>query len=164
MLTREDVIENSVQHFAREWLFGAGGYSPERVELVESYPYKVEDEQELERNLVAAGFNFDEPGVPAEMGSSLTRRTYTVQFIVVGTTRAYGQNISSALKFAFEKLEAGVPLLDFTQPATPIVDFVDVISTSSNREVIPEPAPYEEYVFTTTVKLEDTYYADPADE
>lgn len=157
MISREDLVEQSVTDFARNALFVERGYSSDHVELRESFPYTLEEAQ-FTKNIIATGFTFDDGGEQAELGSDLKVRLYTVQFLVFGRTATYGRNLAHVLKFAFDS--AGlVPLKDIAQPEAPVIDQLIVTRVSAERQIIGDPEPWQEFVWTTTLVVEDTYFA-----
>lgn len=160
MIHRETLIAQSVFDFAVAEL-RSRGYSEGQVEFLEEFPYHVVEGQTktLERNIVAVGFDFDDPGRPAEMGSDLMQRTYTIQFWVFAVEPATGENIAHALKFVLDG-SGRIPLRDYADDAEPEVDSLEVTGTTSERQVIAnDPTPAQQNVWTTTLKVEDTYYA-----
>lgn len=156
MISREDLVTESVRAFAKHQIFDVRGYSPAQVEFVDSFRY---EQQALTKNVVSAGFDFDDDGTPAEMGSSLTRRVYTVEFWVFGLTNTYARNLANVLKFALEVEDHTIPLMDVAQSPPVEIDKLLVDGVTAHRQIIPEPEPWEEFVWTTQVKVEDLYYA-----
>jgi hypothetical protein len=154
VISREDMVEQSVTDFVREALV-TRGYPNTQVEFVEGYPY---GRKTLDRNLVCAGFNFDDEGEQAELGSDLKRRIYTIQFIIFGTTNTYARNLANVIKFAIDG-EGSVPLKDISQDPPVEVDRLIVIGANAQREVVTDPEPFEQFVWTATGHFEDTYYA-----
>lgn len=156
MVTREDLLEQSVMDFARARL-QARGYGPPKVEWEESYPHGLKN---LDHQIVAAGFNFDDEGAQAEMGSDLMTRLYTIEFFVFGTTATFARNIANALKFALQgDLNGTIPLLDYKVSGNPEIDRLIVEGASAHRQVITEPEPWQENVWTTTLHVRDEYFA-----
>lgn len=157
MISREDCIEQSVTDYARNQIFVVRGYPADQVEMLEEFPY-TRDSNDLDKNLIAVGFSFDDDGECAEMGSSLTRRVYTIQFWVFGLTNTYARNLANQLKFGLD-VDGCIPLMDVAQiPPVPI-DSLIVNGVSAERQIIQDPAPWQEFVWTVHVKLEDLYFA-----
>lgn len=155
MISREDLVTQSVQTFARTQIFDVRGYAPDKVEFVESFPYGL---KQLDKNLVATGFNFDDDGEQAEMGSDLRRRVYTVEFWVFGITNTYAKNLANVLKFALD-VDGRIPLLDIAQMPPVEVDTMLVEGVTAHRQIHPNPEPWQQFVWTTQVKVEDFYFA-----
>lgn len=155
MISREDMVEQSVQDYVRNAIFVERAYPATQVELIEGYPYGVTT---LDKNLIASGFNFDDEGEQAEMGSSLKRRLYTIQFIVFGKTNTYARNLANVIKFAIDG-QGFMPLKDIGQAGAPEIDVLTVVGVSAERQIINDPEPFEQYVWTTTAQFEDIYFA-----
>lgn len=155
MISREDLIEQSVTEWVREQIFTVRAYPTSQVDLVESYPYKM---RELDKNIIALGFNFDDNGEQAEMGSDLKRRVYTIEHFVFGKTNTYARNLANVLKFALD-VAGTIPLLDIAQDPPVEIDRLMVIGVRAERQVVNNPEPWEEFVWTTTLQLEDVYVA-----
>lgn len=155
MISREDMVEQSVQDYVRNAIFVERAYPATQVEMIDGYPYGATT---LTKNLIAAGFNFDDEGEQAEMGSDLKRRLYTIQFIVFGKTNTYARNLANVIKFAIDR-EGFMPLKDISQPGAPEVDVLTVVGVSAERQIVADPEPFEQYIWTTTAQFEDVYYA-----
>lgn len=160
MISREDLIEQSVQDFLKAALITRGYALDEPdgpVELVETFPYHLTGE--LTKNYVAVGFNFDDEGRAAELGSDLKVREYTIQFWIFGQTKAWAKNLANVVKFAAEAEHNRIPLKDYEQSGDPVIDYLCVNAASTERQIAPDPEPWQEYVWTTTVVVEDEYHA-----
>jgi hypothetical protein len=155
MISREDLVEQSVTDYVRNAVFVERNYPAEQVELLESFPFKMEA---FEKNYIALGFNFDDDGTQAELGSDLLRRIYTLEFWVFGQTTTYARNLANIVKFAAQK-EQSIPLKDISQDPAPIIDYMEVLGVSAQRQIVPDPEPFQQYVWTTVVRVEDVYHA-----
>lgn len=159
MITREAYVEQSVQDFVRHQLFDVRGYPEEQVELLDAFPYeRMEREKQLDKNYVACGFNFDDQGVQAELGSDLKTRRYTLEFFVFGLTARWGTTLANAVKFAAD-MEQTIPLLDVEDPTRPEFDRLVVLGTRSEHQPIHNPPPWQRHVWVTYVQVEDVYRA-----
>lgn len=159
MITREQMVSQSVQDYVRTALFTTRNYPDEQIELLDSFPYgRWDGATQLDKNYVAFGFNFDDPGVQAELGSDLKTRVYTLEFFVFAISATWGENLAHTIKFAAD-LDGVIPLLDLEDLAKPQIDVMVVEGTRAERQVIQNPAPHEKYVWVTTVVVEDTYHA-----
>lgn len=156
-ITRETLITQSVQDYVREQLFDIRNYPEEQVELLDAFPYDRFDGP-LDKNYVALGFNFDDQGSQAELGSDLKVRNYTLEFFVFALSATWGSNLANAVKFAADH-DGLIPLRDYSDLAKPIVDYLVVDSVRTERQPIPDPKPHERFVWTTLVRVEDTYHA-----
>lgn len=148
------MVEQSVQDYVRQALTDRG-YPPAQVSFVDSFPYGL---QSLTKNLIASGFSFDDEGEQAEMGSDLKRRVYTVQFIVIGLTNTYAKNLANVIKFAVER-DGFIPLKDISQAGSPELDRLIVNGASAERQLIADPEPWQQYIWTATAAVEDVYNA-----
>lgn len=157
MISREDKVEQSVQDYVRHKLFVERAYSADNVELLDAFPYNTFT-GELDKNYVALGFNFDDDGTQAELGSDLKVRNYTLEFFVFGQTSIWGRNLANVIKFAADN-EGIIPLLDYDQIAKPQIDSLVVIGTRAEKQPINNPAPHERHVWITWVTVEDHYRA-----
>lgn len=155
MISREDMVTQSVQTFAQAQIFDVRNYPRDQVEFRESFPYGL---AALDKNLVAIGFNFDDSGEQAEMGSSLKKRLYTIEFFVFGKTNVYARNLANVLKFALEG-DGLIPLLDIAQTPPVQIDALLVEGVSAERQIVQDPEPWQEFVWTTHLRVEDYYYS-----
>lgn len=158
MISREDLVEQSVTEWVRNAIFVDRGYSHDDVELRESFPYELTAGSSLPKNLIAAGFDFDDGGEQAELGSDLKVRTYTIEFFVFGQTRTWAKNLANHIKFALER-DGTIPLLDIAQIPPVEIDRLVIDSPRTARQPIPDPEPWQQFVWTTNVQVEDTYHA-----
>jgi hypothetical protein len=154
VITREDLVSQAVQDFARAGL-QRHGYVEPAVRFLDSFPYTI---AKLDAQLIASGFDFDDEGTQAELGSDLKRRLYTVQFFVFGTTGTWAKNLANVLKFVLDE-DGTIPLHDYEDPAKPEVDRLVVIGVSAERQIVVDPEPWQEHIWSTTCRVEDTYNA-----
>jgi hypothetical protein len=158
-LTREDYVVQSVQNYLKLRLEERGYTEGDHYTLIDAFT-GGEIESPLKKSHVASGFNFDDGGRQAELGSSLVTRVYTIEFFVFGVTATWGRNLAQAIKFALER-DGIIPLVDIAQPhphpATGEV--LTLESVSAERQVIQDPADWQRYVWTVHLKVEDIYDA-----
>lgn len=156
-VTREMQVQESVTLFAKQALVDRG-YPSDQWEWRPSFPYDI---QKLDKNVIAAGFTFDDGGKQFECGSNFKERKYTVEFFVFGKTLTYAQSLGNAIKFALEQ-DMIIPLLDISQtppvPADP-PDVVELDQVHARRQPLPDPEPWQE--FTWYVLCQVTDYYDP---
>lgn len=157
MITREDLIEQSAMDFVREALTTRGYAIGSEVVILESFPFTAFEPAE-NTEYISGGFNFDDEGVSGEMGSNLTRRLHTIQYFVFGSTQTYARNIANVIKYSVD-VDARIPLRDYSDLAKPVIDQLIVVGVSSERQIIPNPEPFQENVFTATLRIEDEYYS-----
>lgn len=159
MISREQMIRQSVQTYGRRQIFDVRGYPEDRVEWLDAFPKKrIESEPTLDKNYVSAGFNFDAPARPLEMGSGLKEKIYTIEFFVFALDTVWGENLSSVLKFALDH-DGTIPLLDLEQVPPVEVDRLMVDSVTNEHQPVRDPRPWEVAVWTVTTKVRDEYDA-----
>jgi hypothetical protein len=156
-VTREDMVEQSVTDWLRLQMFTVRGYPTSRVELVDAF-VESRFEGPLAKNYLTIGFNFDDGGEPAELGSDLLRRLYTIEVWVIGLTAQEGRNLANATRDSMES-EGTIPLKDITAPGSPIVDYLIVDPVRAQRQPVPEPKPWQEFLYIVTVPVIDEYHA-----
>jgi hypothetical protein len=159
VVTREQMIEQSIQDYVRDMLFNKFNYPQDEVELLDAFPARRFDKA-LDHTYVALGFNFDDGGRGGEMGSDLKRRIYTVELFVFGHTSLWGRNVGNAVKAALEQ-DATIPLKDISDPAQPVIDFLTIPPGGLRVQHVHvrDPRPWEENVWLCRVNLEDYYFA-----
>lgn len=159
MIQREDMVEQSVQAYLKERLFGEQGYPEGQIEFLEAFDATVFEDGVPSINYIATGFNFDDGGVEGEAGSTLTTKLITIEFFVVAKDATWGKNLKNAIVTAFEE-EKRMPFRAFgTMEDPPVTDWLPVINCTGQREPIPDPAPWQRFVWTVLLRLEDEYYA-----
>lgn len=157
-VTREDLIEQSVTERAKTALITERGYPAAKIKFLDEFPYELaEADRPFTQNLIAAGFNFEDEGEQAEMGSDLTRRTYTLEFVVFGITNTWARNLAQALKFGLAK-NGAIPLLD-VEAGLAEIDRLEVTGASADRQIIQDPQPWQRFIWLTQIKVDDYYHA-----
>jgi hypothetical protein len=106
----------------------------------------------------AIGFNFDDGGECAELGSDLLRRQYTIEVWVMGLSGAEGRNLANAVRDSME-FDAVVPLKDITAAGQPVIDYLMVDPVSVQRQPVPEPKPWQEFLWIVSIPVIDEYHA-----
>lgn len=161
MITREDLVEQSVMERAKTAIFTERGYPSAKIDFIDTFPYDLVDNKNggrpLTKNIVAAGFNFEDEGEQAELGSDLLRRTYTLEFFVFGITNTWARNLAQALKFGLQQ-NGTIPLLD-VENANVEIDRMPVVGATADRQVVADPEPWQRFIWLTQVKVEDEYHA-----
>lgn len=159
MITREDMIEQSIEDFVKEGLV-LNGYTDDKVHVRDAFPSPDERSQPLVQTEVAIGFNFDDGGVNIELGSDLKLRKYTIEFWTFGLTQQQGRNVATVIRTLLED-EGAVDLKDIGTTGRPVIDRLllqDSPGISVTRQIAAQPRPWDRNVFTTTCRIEDTYY------
>lgn len=160
MITREDQVEQSVTDYVRAGLV-ANGYDADKVEVRDSFPSPDERGKELTKTTVAVGFNFDDGGRHIELGSDLTVRVYTIEFWTFGIDQGYGRNVANVIRAILEIGNYLIPLKDIGVEGQPVIDQLviqDERGISVTRQLARDPRPWDRYVWTTILKVEDTYF------
>lgn len=156
-ITREELVEQSVQDYLRDKMFAERGYPPARVELIDAFVESRFDGP-LDKNYLAIGFNFDDGGRQAELGSDLLIRQYVIEVWVIGLSVQEGRNLANAVRDSMES-EGLVPLKDYAQPGAPVIDYLIVDPVRAQRQPVPDPKPWQEYLYIVTVPVLDEYHA-----
>lgn len=159
MITREQMVEQSTTDFVKAQLV-ANGYPDSKVHIREAFPTLDERSQPMDRTQLAIGFNFDDGGRKIELGSQLTRRVYTIEFWIFGVTPEYGRNVAGVIRAVIEDNNMLVPLKDISQAGQPVIDQLIVLDDRGivvQRQISQVPRPWDHHVWTTTLKVEDTY-------
>lgn len=149
----------SVQDFVKDALVAAN-YFPQIVDVRDTFPAENERATELSKTQVATGFQFDDGGVKIELGSDLTRRIYSVEFWTFATSAQRGENIAQYMRAVLEA-SGLVPLKDIAEPGRPVIDQLVVMDERGvrvERQFNTDPRPWDRFVWTTTVKIEDIFY------
>lgn len=168
MISREDIVVQSVQDFIRDEL-DARGYTADKLEVLDAYD-TTEFDGPLDKQYVALGFGFDDGGRQAELGSDLRTRTYNIEFYTFATDAQWGRNIASLIRDLIDAQERGIPLKDYNQAAgdpdnAPVVDYLQMAEDAAGRGAraervtVVDPKPYQQFAWLTQVRVSDTYYA-----
>lgn len=160
MITREDQVEQSVSDFIKDGLTTLN-YYPNVVDVRDSFPGVDERSKELNKTTIAVGFNFDDGGRNIELGSDLKLRVYTIEFWTFGINTAQGRNIANVIRALIEQGDYLIPLKAIELPDRPVFDQLivqDERGVAVTRQIARDPRVWDRFVFTTTVKVEDTYY------
>lgn len=156
-VTRETLIMQSVQDYIKDVLFNQRSYDTAKTQFLDSFPYnRWRDGEQLDKNYVAVGFNFDDGGQAGELGSSLIRRNHTIEFFVFGINALWGSNLAHAVKEAAE-IDDRIPLKAVDQVGQPVIDQLLVIRSSAERQIIPDPEPFQQFIWTTHLIVQDEY-------
>lgn len=174
MIPRETLVTQSVQDYVEAGLI-ARGYplqrdlgaiaiaegatydAATRVVLMDSFPFG-RFEGALDLNYVAAGFNFDDGGNQAELGSSLKNRQYTIEHFCFGKTATWAENLASAIVSVIDS-DAVIPLKDIGGTGA-VIDalIIEPGGAAARRVTVREPRPWEENISLVQVKVLDEYY------
>jgi hypothetical protein len=158
-ISRQQIIVQSVQDYLRAKL-AAHGIPADAVTMLNAFDYQQFNDRPLDKEYVAAGFNFDKGTKPLELGSSLCQRTHVLEFWVFATTPQRGEALAGTIRDSLDD-EGLIPLLDYNQDGDPIMDYLEVENPGprSQRQIHPEPKPWQENAWTVTLPVIDTFYA-----
>jgi hypothetical protein len=158
VIPREEKIQQSVQKFATDLLFGEWAYPTGEVEVLDEFP-EGRFTGALDKNYVAFGYAFDDGGEQGELGSTLVRREHTIEVYVFATTDLWGRNLATAVRRAVET-QGVIPLLDFGEGDPPQqIDALSVMTVRASHVPVREPRPWEEHIWLTRIQVEDYYDA-----
>lgn len=161
VILREECAEYSLLQMLREKLPNYGFIlTPEEgatIDLREAFPTPEERLEELKITTVALGFHVDDGGRLMELGSSLTEYTHIIEVFVFATDPAFGKHLAHSIKHVVRKDDT-VPLLDFNQEENPQIDVLLVEKAQVQHQANSSPRPWDEYVWTCTVSIQDTFY------
>ena len=157
-ITREDRVQASLMAYLHVKLFDELGYPADRVKLIEAFEHsQFEGDKELDNNYISLGFNFDDGGVPAELGSTLITRTYTIELWVMALTPQIGLNLANAVRDEAQSDQV-IPLLDIAQAGAPVIDALIVGECRAQRQPVQDPQPWQENLWIVHVELIDEFY------
>lgn len=124
----------------------------------EAFPTPEERAQELTITTLAFGFNIDDGGEPGELGSNLTRYVHTLVCWTFALEPRFGRRLAHTVKNIARRNLDLIPLYDFNDPADPQIDTLNVMKTQTRHEVNTSPRPWDQYVWTTSLSVQDYYY------
>jgi hypothetical protein len=162
-LIREELVEMSVMRAITVglpdygYVLANGASPPPNANLLvrEAFPTPEERGQELTITTVAFGFNIDDGGEAAEMGSNLTRYTHTLMCWTFGLELRFARRVAHTVKNIARRNFDHIPLLDFNQASDPQIDALTVMATQVRHEVNNSPRPWDQYVFSTGITVRD---------
>jgi hypothetical protein len=159
VITREDAVEQSVFDYVKAGLTVLN-YVPNVVTLREAFPTPTERSSQLTKTIVALGFNFDDGGKQIELGSDLTEYVHTVETWVFGVSAQVGRNVANVIRGLLNSGDGLIPLKDIGAEGQPVIDQLvlrDERGAMVSRQVNADPRPWDMFVWTITVRVEDVY-------
>lgn len=156
-INRETLVEQSVEIYGKLRLADKG-WEEKRLVILDSFPFTESDfdGDVSEKSYLAFGFNFDDSGRAAEMGSDLTTRVYTLEFFVFAKDNDTAKAIANDLKFSIDTDQI-IPLVDLNDKDLPQMDSLIVNGVSAKRVLVEDPEPFQENVWLVVARVEDTY-------
>lgn len=163
MVIREELVEYSLLQYLREGLPAFGlvldKEDPDQnLNLREAFPTPEERTQELDMTTLAFGFNIDDGGRPAELGSTLTTYVHTIMVWTFALEPRFGRRVAHAVKHVVRGGDGTIDLLDFNQEGDPAIDSLEVLKAQVQHQVNVSPRPWDQYVWTTSINVSDTYF------
>lgn len=174
-LLREELMKFSILQHIREAMPEYGFVLATQVEpTIEpadatvdvrlAFPTPGERTEEMNITTVAFGFNIDDGGKEGELGSTLTTYIHTVEVWVFGTEPAIAERVAYAIKSIARKGDDTIDLLDFNQEDNPMIDSLLVHKVQTQHQANASPRPWDQFCWTTTIQVEDTFYVNGAEE
>lgn len=162
MLLREDLVELSILRKIKEGL-PAFDYvlAPETgatLEVKEAFPTPEERTKELTITTLAFGFNIDDGGRDVELGSTLTEYRHTLMAWVFGLEPRFARQVAQSIKHILRDADDAVPLLNFAEEGNPQIDTLRIEKVQVAHQGNNSQRPWDQYVFTATSVVSDTYY------
>lgn len=161
VLGRDAMVTQSLQDYLRVGLFTDRGFSEAQVGLKDAFPTNDTLGGVLDKNYIAAGFNFDDGGEPIETGSNLMRRTVTVEFFTFALNAEFGEMLADTIRAIIQP--GPIPLKDVEAIGQPVIDYLELLprgAVTVARVPVRDPRPWEEFLWLTKVKVWDEYDAD----
>lgn len=153
-VVRETSVQQSVQDFIRDALTARGLPMPQ-IDLRDSFEQR-EFDGPLDKEYVAMGYHFDDGGAPLELGSNLRTYSHTIEIFVLGTSAPRASNLAYAIRDSMEGAER-IPLKDAATAGRPVIDQLVVDPVSVERQPIPDPEPWEEFIWLLRAPVIDEY-------
>lgn len=166
-LLREELVEMSVMRCIAVGLpdygyvvaNGTGAIVPgANILLREAFPTPEERGQELTITTLAFGFNIDDGGREAEMGTNLTRYDHTLTCWTFGLEPRFTRRVAHTIKNIARRNLDMIPLYDFNQSNDPQIAALQVERTQVRHEINNSPRPWDQYVYTTALVVRDYAY------
>ena len=165
-LIREELVELSVLRAITMGLpdygyvvaNGTGNTTGANVLVREAFPSPEERGEELTITTVAFGFNIDDGGEAAELGTNLTRYVHTLMCWTFALEPRFGRRLAHTIKNIARRTLDALPLYDFNQDSDPQIDTLLVMKTQVRHQVNNSVRPWDQYVWTTSLAVQDFYY------
>jgi hypothetical protein len=155
-VTREASVQQSVQDFIGDALRSRNYPVDTEIIMRDAFEQREFDDAPIDHDYVALGYNFDDGGQPIEAGSNLRQYRHTIEVFVVATSAARGSNLAYAIRDAMEGA-VRIPLKDIAQATRPVIDVLIVDPVSTERQAIPDPAPWEQFVWLLRAPVIDEW-------
>lgn len=161
-ILREENAEYSVLQYIREGLpaygFVLSPAEKANILLREAFPTPEERTAPLTITTVAFGFNIDDGGREVELGSTLTQYHHTLEVWTFATEPRLGRRIAHSIKHIVRKTDDEIPLRDYNQEENPVIDSLIVTKAQVTHQANNSPRPWDAFVWTTSIEVQDTFY------
>lgn len=167
-LLREELVEASVLRCVTtglpnyDFVLQTNGFAGPAPNLVvrEAFPTPDERTAELTATTLAFGFNADDGGEPAELGTNLTKYVHALTCWVFGLEPRFARRVAFAIQHVCRVNLDIIPLLDFNADPDnpPVLDAMNVLKVQAEHQGNNSPRPWDKYVWTAVISLRDTYY------
>ena len=137
---------------------GSNSVPGANILLREAFPTPDERNGELLITTIAFGFNIDDGGEPAELGTNLTRYVHTLMCWTFALEPRFGRRLAHTIKNIARRTLDALPLYDFNQDSDPQIDTLLVMKTQVRHQVNNSVRPWDQYVWTTSLAVQDFYY------
>jgi hypothetical protein len=159
---REDLMEYSVLRAVKVALPEYGYIlTPEpnaNLEVLPAFPTPEERARELTITTLAFGFNIDDGGREAELGSTLTEYKHTLMAWVFGMENSLARQVANSIKHILRHADDGIPLLDFNQEGEPQIDTLRVEKVQVAHQGNSSNRPWDQYLWSASAVITDTFY------
>jgi hypothetical protein len=161
MILREQLVKFSLQQLIAEKL-PEFGYVTEgagqTLELRNAFPTPNERAEELKITTLAYGFDIDDGGEMMELGSTLTRYVHTFTAWVFALEPEFGEQVAHSIKHILRRSDDVIPIYDYNEAGNPQIDEDLILKVQTQHQGNNSTRPWDRYVFTTAVKIQDAYY------
>jgi hypothetical protein len=138
-------------------MFTVRGYPADRVELVDAF-VESDFEGPLDKNYLAIGFNFDDGGEPLELGSDLLRAHLHDRGVGDRHQRPGGPQPRQR-RARLDGVRGHHPAQGRHRAGAPIIDYLIVDPVRAQRQPVPEPKPWQEFLWIVSIPVVDEYHA-----
>lgn len=162
VILREENVEYSLLQKIREGMpnygFVLAPAAGADLAIREAFPTPEERTAPLTISTVAFGFNIDDGGRDMELGSNLTEYAHTLEVWTFAIEPRLGRRIAHAIKHVVRTGDDTVALFDYNQNENPQIDSLLVRKAQVKHQANSSPRPWDQYVWTTSIVVVDTFF------
>ena len=144
----------------RNQLFTVRGYPNSQnrggVVILDAFPDDERMSKPLDANYISIGYQSDDGGKLAELGSPARVRDFIFDFYVFGVSRVWGKNLASVIRYSLES-DMAINLYDPTSGE--MLDYVDVENVSAQQLLVNDPRPWQDNCWVCRLRVHDNYYS-----